>query len=284
MDISSVGTNNNVQYAQKVEPVQQQIKSTPKEDVKGLGVIVEISNDTPEAKRLAEKIGQRIQSGERGKNVTATHRVVGNNANGMVSFYGASVTQEQSEKLQNVIKDLEEQGTGALGDSWNTGAYAQLGLKVSQLSYACKEIGLSDEAAEQVTNTYGKRAEEKINKINDMISFVEKQIKVVQEQFYKEHGTPNYRKDAAKIKESLVSNNTGKTSVELNAEANRDVFQMFSKLDVSSKDAFQSSFQTAVESYKNYYAGGEVQIFTGTSEQQEQLADLMNRFQNFLEA
>lgn len=284
MDISSVGTNNSVQHTQKIEPVQEKVKSTPKEDTKDLGVIVEISNDTPEAKRLAEKIQQRIQSGERGKSVTTIHRVVGNSANGMVSFYGASVTQEQSGKLQKVIKDLEEQGTGALGDSWNTGAYAQLGLKVSQLSYACKEIGLSDEAAEQVTNTYGKQAEEKINKIKDMTSFVEKQIKVVREQFYKEHGTPNYRKDAAKIKESLVSNNTGKTSVELNEEANRDVFQMFSKLDVSSKDAFESSFQNSVESYKNYYAGGEVQIFTGTSEQQAQLEELMSRFQNFLES
>lgn len=284
MDILSVGTNNSVQYTQKAEPVQEKVKLTPKEDTKDLGVIVEISNDTPEAKRLAEKIQQRIQSGERGKSVTTIHRVVGNSANGMVSFYGASVTKEQSDKLQNVIQDLEEQGTGALGDSWNTGAYAQLGLKVSQLSYACKEIGLSDEAAEQVTNTYGKQAEEKINKMKDMTSFVEKQIKVVREQFYKEHGTPNYRKDAAKIKESLVSNNTGKTSVELNAEANRDVYQMFSKLDVSSKDAFESSFQNSVESYKNYYAGGEVQIFTGTSEQQAQLEELMSRFQNFLES
>lgn len=268
----------------KTEPVQEKVKSTPKEDKKDLGVIVEISNDTPEAKRLAEKIQQRIQSGEHGKSVTAAHRVVGNSVKGMVNFYGASVTQEQSEKLQNVIKGLEEQGTGALGDSWNTGAYAQLGLKVSQLSYACKEIGLSNEAAEQVTNMYGKQAEEKINKINDMTSFVEKQAKVLREQFYKEHGTPNYRKDAEKIKENLVQNNTGKTSVELNAEANRDVYQMFSKLDVSSKEAFQRSFQKAVESYKNYYAGGEVQIFTGTSEQQTQLENLMRRFQGFLEA
>lgn len=284
MGILSVGANSSTQYAQKVEPMQEQVKSTPKADAKELGVIVEISKDIPEAKRLSEKIQQRIQNGELGKNATATHRVVGNSANGMVSFYGASVTKEQSEKLQNVIKDLEERGTGALGDSWNTGAYTQLGLKVSQLSYACKKIGLSDEAAEQVTSTYGKRTEEKINKINDMTSFLEKQVKIVREQFYKEHGTPNYRKDAEKIKESLVSNNTGKTSVELNTEANRDVYQMFSTLDVNSKDAFQSDFQKAVESYKNYYAGGEVQIFTGTSEQQAQLVDLMNRFQNFLEA
>lgn len=115
----------------------------------------------------------------------------------MASFYGASVTKEQSDKLQSVIKGLEEQPNGNLGDSWNVRAYAQLGLKVSQLSYACKEIGLSDEAAEQITSAYGKQAEEKINKVNSMMESVAKQVKMEQEKFYKEHGTPDYRKGAA---------------------------------------------------------------------------------------
>ena len=34
------------------------------------------------------------------------------------------------------------------------------------LEDACKEMGLSDEAAEQITTAYGKQAEEKINKVN----------------------------------------------------------------------------------------------------------------------
>ncbi|WP_298030830.1 hypothetical protein [uncultured Dysosmobacter sp.] len=218
-------------------------------------MVVEISKDLPEAVR------QRIQSGERGKYGDAAHRAVGNGANGMASFYGVSVTKEQSEKLQSVIRGLEEQPHGNLGDSWNVGAYAQLGLKVSQLSYACKEIGLSDEAAGQITGAYGKQAEEKISKVNHMIESVAKQVKIEQEKFYKEHGKPDYRKGAAEMKGSLVNKSaSGKNSVELNREANIDIYRMFSNLDVGSKERFVNSFAKAVDSFKNYCAGGEVQI------------------------
>ena len=44
------------------------------------------------------------------------------------------------------------------------------------LEDACKEMGLSDEAAEQITTAYGKQAEEKINKVNSMVEFVEAQL------------------------------------------------------------------------------------------------------------
>lgn len=67
-----------------------------------------------------------------------------------VILYGASVTREQSEQIKSIIKDLENQGyvtatadesgnylagDEALGASWEPGTYAQMGLKVSQLSY-----------------------------------------------------------------------------------------------------------------------------------------------------
>ena len=286
MDVSNVGATSGYQYKPKTtSDLQEEVRNTPDSEKKDLGVIVEISKDSPEAQKLSEAIQQRIQNGERGKYGTVTHRIVGNGANGMVSFYGASVTKEQSDKLQSVIKDLEQQPNGNLGDSWNVGAYAQLGLKVSQLSYACKEIGLSDEVAEQITSAYGKQAEEKITKVNSMIESVAKQVKIEQEKFYKEHGTPNYRKGAAEMKESLVNKSaSGKTSVELNREANSDIYKMFSNLDVSSKEKFVSSFAKAVDSFKNYYAGGEVQIFTGTDKEQSQLDELVKRFQGFLEA
>lgn len=285
MDVSNVGAASGYQYKPKTtSDLQEEVRNTPDSEKKDLGVIVEISKDSPEAQKLSEAIQQRIQNGERGKYGTVTHRIVGNGANGMVSFYGASVTKEQSDKLQSVITDLEEQPNGNLGDSWNVGAYAQLGLKVSQLSYACKEIGLSDEAAEQITSAYGKQAEEKINKVNSMIESVAKQVKIEQEKFYKEHGTPNYRKGAAEMKESLVNKSaSGKTSVELNREANSDIYKMFSNLDVSSKEKFVSSFAKAVDSFKNYYAGGEVKIFTGTDKEQSQLDELVKRFQSLLE-
>lgn len=280
MDVSSVGAAGGYQYQPKAEnDLKEKVRNTSDSEKKNLGVTVEISKDLPEAVR------QRIQNGERGKYDNIVHRVVGNGANGMVSFYGASVTKEQSDRLQSVIKGLEEQPNGNLGDSWNVGAYAQLGLKVSQLSYACKEIGLSDEAAEQITSAYGKQAEEKINKVNSMMESVAKQVKMEQEKFYKEHGTPDYRKGAAEIKESLVNKSaSGKTSVELNMEANGDIYRMFSNLDVSSKENFVNGFTKAVDSFKNYYAGGEVQIFTGTDKEQSQLDELVKRFHSFLEA
>lgn len=78
---------------------------------KDLCVIVEISKDLPEAQRISETIRQIIEGQQRGKGNPSMHRIInGDSANGMVSFYGASVTKEQSEKLQNVIKDLEQQG------------------------------------------------------------------------------------------------------------------------------------------------------------------------------
>ena len=61
------------------------------------------------------------------------------------------------------------------------------------LEDACKEMGLSDEAAEQITTAYGKQAEEKINKVNSMVEFVAKQVKIEREKFYQEHGEPAYR-------------------------------------------------------------------------------------------
>ncbi len=286
MDVSNVGAVGGYPYqAKTAKDLKEEVRNTPDSEKKDLGVIVEISKDAPEAQRLSETVRQRIQNGERGKYTDTTHRVVGSGASGMASFYGVSMTKEQSDKLQSVIKDLEEQPNGNLGDAWNVGAYAQLGLKVSQLSYACKEIGLSDEAAEQITSTYGKQAEEKISKINNMLESVAKQVKVEQEKFYKEHGTPHYRKDAAEMKESLVNKSaSGKTSVELNREANSDIYRMFSNLDVSSKEKFVGSFEKAVDSFKNYYAGGEVQVFTGTDKEQSQLDELVKRFHSFLEA
>lgn len=199
----------------------------------------------------------------------------------MVSFYGASVTKEQSEKLQSVIMDLEKQGfvkatpdangsyqagDEALGSALEPGTYAQLGLKVSQLAYACKEMGLSDEAAEQITGAYGKQAEEKINKVNSMIEFAAKQIKIEQEKFYKEHGTPHYKKGVSKAR-----NTTGKDSVEVNKETNSDIYNMFANLDVSSKEKFQSSFEKALAAFRDYFVSDPIEDYNGTDREQRQL-------------
>lgn len=295
MYISNVGATSAYQYEPKTtSALQEEVKNTPDSEKKDLGVIVEISKESPEAQRISETIKQRIEGQQRGKSTT-NHRIIsGNSVNGMVSFYGASVTKEQSEKLQSVIMDLEQQGfvkaspdangnyqagDEALGSTLEPGTYAQLGLNVSQLAYACKEMGLSDEAAEQITSAYGKQAEEKINKVNSMVEFVAKQVKIEREKFYQEHGEPAYR-----VGSSPARNTTGKDSVEVNKESNSDIYKMFANLDVSSKENFRSSFENALVGFRNYFVSDPIENYNGTSREQMQLDELMKRFQNFLEA
>lgn len=295
MDISNVGAASSYQYQSKTTSnLQEEVRNTPDSETKDLGVIVEISKDSPEAQKISEVIKQRIDGQQRGKSITSNHRIIsGSSVDGMVSFYGASVTKEQSEKLQSVIMDLEQQGfvkatsdangsyqagDEALGSTLEPGTYAQLGLKVSQLAYACKEMGLSDEAAEQITTTYGKQAEEKINKVNSMVEFVAKQVKIEREKFYQEHGEPAYR-----VGSSPARNTTGKDSVEVNKESNSDIYKMFANLDVSSKENFRSSFENALVGFRNYFISDPIENYNGTSREKLQLDELVKRFQNFIE-
>lgn len=294
MDISNVGAASGYQYQPKTTSnLQEEVRNTPDSETKDLGVIVEISKDSPEAQKISEVIKQRIDGQQRGKGNPLMHRIIsGDSVNGMVSFYGASVTKEQSEKLQSVIMDLEQQGfvkaspdangnyqagDEALGSTLEPGTYAQLGLKVSQLAYACKEMGLSDEAAEQITSAYGKQAEEKINKVNSMIEFAAKQVKIEREKFYQEHGAPAYR-----VGSSSARNTTGKDSVEVNKESNSDIYKMFANLDVSSKENFRSSFEYALVGFRNYFISDPIENYNGTSREQIQLDELIKRFNNFI--
>ena len=146
------------------------------------------------------------------------------------------------------------------------------------LEDACKEMGLSDEAAEQITTAYGKQAEEKINKVNSMVEFIAKQVKIEREKFYQEHGEPAYR-----VGSSPARNTTGKDSVEVNKESNSDIYKMFANLDVSSKENFQSSFENALAGFGNYFVSDPIENYNGTSREQMQLDELVKRFQNFLE-
>lgn len=140
-------------------------------------------------------------------------------------------------------------------------------------------MGLSDEVAEQITNAYGKQAEEKINKVNSMVEFAAKQVKVEREKFYAEHGTPNYKKGITPV----ATNTTGKDSVEVNKESNNDVYKMFANLDVSSKENFRSSFERALAGFRNYFIVDPIENYNGTNKEQMQLDELSKRFQSFLE-
>lgn len=291
MDVSSVVSGNGLQYnANSVSEKKDKEKLANDPNNKNLGVIVEISKESEQALKMSGMVNERV----RGEGLTAYQTISSSLADGMVSFYGASITKEQSEKLQDVIRDLEQQGfvsatpnengdyeagDEALGASWEPGTYAQLGLKVSQLSYACKEIGLSDEAASQITSTYGKQMEEKINKVNSLVDAVARQMEVEKEKLYKmieEKGDNPY-----KIK-TRACNTTGKSSVELNQKANLDIYNMFSTLDISSKESFQSSFQNALESFRSYWSDDPIETYTGTERERIQLEALVTRFNEYL--
>ncbi len=66
MDVSNVGAASGYQYQRKTaDNLKEEVRNTPDSEIKDLGVIVEISKDTPEAQRLSEAVQQRIQNGER---------------------------------------------------------------------------------------------------------------------------------------------------------------------------------------------------------------------------
>lgn len=291
MDISSVTNSMGIQYEAKNATSKKEGLATDPNN-RDLGVIVEISKDSQEANKLANVIKERTQGG---KSTATYHRTIsGNGVDGMVSFYGANVTGEQCKQLQSVIKELEEQGyvkatpdenggyqagDEALGSSWEPGTYAQLGLKVSQLNYACKELGLSDEVVEQITGTYSKQAEAKINKVNRLIDSVAKQMEVEKaklHQMLEEYGENPYENS------TLSNNTTGKSSVELNMGANADIYKMFATLDTSSKENFKASFQKALDDFREYFADAPIELYTGTSRENMQLEELMRRFESFL--
>lgn len=296
MDVTNVTGSNGMQYEFKTASAKkdkEKLENDPNR--KDLGVIVEISKESEKALKMSQVIDERVHTHTRGKVSTVAHRLVhGNDVQGTMSFYGATVSKEQADILQSTIKELEEQGfigatpdeegnyqmgDEALGYSWEPGTYAQLGLKVSQLAYTCKKIGLSDDATEQITKTYGEQAQEKVNKVNGLIASLSKQIEVEKQKLNKmveEHGENPYKTN------TRASNTTGKESVELNREANQEVYDMFANLDISSADNFRSSFQSAIKNYQAYWLENPIETYTGTNRENMQIEVLVQRFNKYL--
>lgn len=228
------------------------MKEDSAEKVKDAGVVVEIS----------------------GGNGAASDKVSSINDN--VSFYGATVTKEQSEKLQDVITQLEEQGGGNNSQSWNLGSYAQLGLKTSQLAYACKEMGLFDDVADQITGAYKAQAEEKINTLNNLMNTVKKFAPVVMDKLYnviKENDPEAYKL----YKERAASRENQLSTIELNQEAGNALFDIFSNLDISSRDNFKSSFEKALAGFGEFFPDDMADAW------KQQQDALMKRFLSFLD-
>lgn len=281
MDISSVTNSMGTQYEAKNIATQKEGLATDP-NTRDLGVIVEVSKDSELAAKMAEAVSGRSRTYD-----TSTRRVIyGDNvsADGMVSFYGASVTKEQSEKLQSVITELEGQGhtKEALGNSFEPGTYAQLGLKVSQLSYACKEMGLSEDAAKQITDTYGKQTEEKIGRVNGMMDALKTKMGELKQNLYKEIQEKGNNGAYDRYQQAAKSRAGERDSVEVNQEINADIYNMFARLDTSSKESFQSSFQSALTDFQAYFSERPIENYTGTEKEQMQLDELVKRFHGFL--
>ena len=281
MDISSVTNSMGTQYeAKNIATKKEGLANDP--NTRDLGVIVEVSQDSELAAKMAEAVSGRSRTYD-----TSTRRVIyGDNvsADGRVSFYGVSVTKEQSEKLQSVITELEEQGhiKEALGNSFEPGTYAQLGLKVSQLSYACKEMGLSEDATKQITDTYGKQTEEKIGRVNGMLDALKTKMGELKQNLYKEIQEKGNNGAYDRYQQAAKSRAGERDSVEVNQEINADIYNMFARLDTSSKESFQSSFQSALTDFQAYFSERPIENYTGTEKEQNQMDELVKRFHGFL--
>lgn len=198
-----------------------------------------------------------------------------NTVNDKVSFYGATMTKEQSEKLQDVITQIEEQGRDNIGKSWDLGAYAQFGLETSQLAYACKEMGLSDDVTDKVIGAYKAQAEEKMNTLNNLMNTVKKFAPVVMDKLYdliKENDPEAYKL----YKERAASRGNQPSTIELNQEAGNALFDIFSNLDVSSRDNFNSSFEKALVGVGEFFLDDMSDVW------KPQQDALMKRFMGFL--
>lgn len=286
MNVSNnMGVNNATVYGSKeteTEQVQEKVSASADEPKKSLGVLVEISPEGEQAAKMSETM----------KDIRKNGYDIGERN---VIFYGASVTREQGEQLKSIIQDLEKQGyvtatpdengnyekgDEALGYSWEPGTYAQMGLKVSQLSYACKNMGLSDDVTEQITSVYGKQQESKTTKTNNLIDIAKKTLDEIRPEYQKMMQA--YGNTTAK-KNSAVSNLAGEDSVELNKKTNSEIYDIFATLDTSSKDTFKASFEKALDKLKNYFNDDPIELYTGTDREKRQLDELVKRFNSFFE-
>lgn len=257
MDISNVAANSGVsggQYETKNTSTTQKKTEPPNSKAKDAdaGVVVEISNNSTAPKKVGT-------------------------INDNVSFYGATVTKEQSEKLQDVITQLEGQGGDNNGQSWNLGSYAQLGMKTSQLAYACKEMGLSDDVTDQITGAYKAQAEEKINTLNSMLGKLKEIAPKEMEKLYqliKKNDPEAY--ELYKQRAASRGNQPSTIVIDLQRQAGHIIYDIFSNLDVSSKDNFMGSFEKALADFGEFFPD---EMTDAWKQQQD---ELMKRFTAFI--
>lgn len=285
MNVTNVGTNTDASIYGSKESEKERVREkvsdtdTPKQN---LGVLVQISSEGEEASKMIETM----------KNVRGNGYDIGERK---VIFHGVGVTKEQGDKLKSFVDDLEKQGyisatpnesgsyekgDEALGASWEPGTYAQMGLKVSQLSYYCKELGLSDDETEAITKSYGNRQGGIINKTNNLWDVAKRTLDEIRPEFQK-------MQKAYGINQTQNNNHVSdfkiEDSVELNKKTNAEIYNKFSTLDTSDREKFAASFERAMDKLKNYFNDNPIEKYTGTDREKRQLDELEKRFSSFFE-
>lgn len=135
-------------------------------------------------------------------------------------------------------------------------------------------MGLSDDVTDQITGTYKAQAEEKMDILNNLMNTVKKFAPVVMDKLYdliKENDPEAY----AQYKQRAASRGNQPSTIELNQEAGNALFDIFSNLDVSSKDNFKSSFEKALAGFGGFFLDNMSDVW------KPQQDALMKRFMGF---
>lgn len=179
------------------------------------------------------------------------------------------VSYEELKNIQSTLQKINECGVRAvhsdveesldylgLGSNYDTVAYAQLGLRTSQVNYFSN--GLSEDASNLVKKTWNARL---TNTIAEKYIKPMKQTSEILKEHYNSIG--NYYK-------------AGSLNVSYEGSKFQKVYNMFANISGDDSETFLSSFNVAMEMYNEYRMSGAFHNdgYVGTIAENEQLAFL----------
>lgn len=236
----------------------------------------------------AVEYGKQLENGNEELGSLKTKLIVGDTSLDAGQLFEVQSVLQKLYEQGYVTTDIDESGNysaktineESLAYSWEPGTYAQLGLKTAQLSYACNKLGMSVEAKKMVTDTYRERVENTISKVNDQNNSVQDVLAQTRKKLYqmiKEKSPDAYERYMSQAKSRKQSN-----LVEISQETNTEIYQMFANLDVSSIDNFKLSFEKVLSDFRKYFGSDPTGIYSGTTRENIQVDELVNRMYKFL--
>jgi len=190
-----------------------------------------------------------------------------NSVDTKLKIWEAEISYNELHKIQENLEKINEVGVRAvynnnggwkldytaLGTNYDTVAFAQLGLRTSQVNYFAQD--LSDEAAKLVKDTWNQRVDNTIEE--KYVKPMKQGAEIVKEHF---NSIGNYYKAG---------------SVHSNYEGSKleKVYNMFSNITGNDKQEFLLNFEKAMNSYNEYRMSKafEKDGYTGTLQEKEQL-------------